>query len=117
MRMSDYEITDSMLARPVVDAEDLDRFPEILARYEEGDRVPDHFGSVGAFVAYAWSLDSFQDEDCGTAGRGNDWHGMFWSDHVILRCEGTGHISAWRVGPDYINAEWAKITAGAVEGV
>lgn len=109
-----YEITDSMLARPVVDADDIDRFPEILARYEEGDRVPDHFGSVGAFVAYAWSLDSSQDADCGTAGHGNDWHALFWSDHVILRCEGTGHISAWRVGPDYIEAEWAKITAGAV---
>jgi hypothetical protein len=112
---NNYAITDAMLARPVVDADDVDRFPEILGKYEEGDRVPDHFGSVGAFVAFMWSMDSAQDEDCGAAtDAGASWYGVFWSDHVILRCEGTGPISAWRVGPDYIEAAWAKIQDGAV---
>lgn len=109
-----YEITDEMLGRPVVSEVDLKRFPDEMDGYAEYDSVRPKFDSVGALVAFRWSMDSGQDRDCGTSELGNGWSALFESERLVLRTDGQGFIWAYRIedGAD-MDTVWAELEAGA----
>lgn len=131
----DYEITDGMLSRPVIESEDelilafgtkqvVGEFGKATGErgelvddcpYEEYDNVRPKFESVGAMILWQWSLDSSQDEDCGDAQRGNGWHALFRSERAVLHTDSAGFVSAWRIEDvKDIDTVWEEIEAGAV---
>lgn len=115
--MSSYEITDDMLGRPHISEDDVARFPEEFKNlpYEAYDSTKEKFDTVGALIAHHWTLDSSQDEDCGTVGYGNDWHALFRSERLVLRTSNSGFVTAWRIPDDRdVDEYWSEIEAGAV---
>lgn len=105
-------LSDELFARHVVSAGD--PVPDECWPYEEFDSVRPKFDSVAAAILWAWSLESFQDEDCGDAQLGNGWHALFRDERAVLHTGNSGFVSAWRIedGQD-VDAYWAEIERGA----
>lgn len=109
-----YEITDDMFGRTVVRPGDAEA-AGMEWPYAVGDDVGPKFDNVGACVAWHWSLDSGQDESCGTSEFGNGWHALFTLERVIIQTTSQGFVFGWRVPDDVDLAEaWARIEEGAV---
>lgn len=110
--MSEYELSDELFARSVVHPDD--PMPDGTP-YEEYDDVRPKFESVAAAIMHMWSLESFQDEDCGDAQLGNGWHALFRSERAILHTDNGGFVSAWRIPDDAdVDTVWEEIEKGAV---
>lgn len=117
--MNEYTITDEMLSRPVLTGDDLKLLPEDMREENGGghgefDSVKPKYDSVGALIAWVWSLDSGQDEDAGDAQLGNGWNALFRDERLILNTGNSGFVSAYRIedGRD-VDEAWAEIEAGA----
>jgi len=120
--MNQYEITDDMLSRDVLHADDLKLLPEDMrgsatnpGGYFELESVTPKYKSVGALIAWVWSLDTGQDEDAGDAQYGNGWNALFRSERLILNEDNDAYLRAYRIteGQD-VDEAWAEIEKGAV---
>ena len=110
--MSDYELSDELFTRHVVQPGD--PVTEYMP-YESYASVWFKFESVAAAIMWDWSMDSGQDEESGDAQYGNGWHALFRSERAILHADNSGFVSAWRVQDELnIDALWEAIEKGAV---
>lgn len=108
-----YELPDELFTRTEV--MEGDPYPAFNWPYVPGDSVGPKCDSVATAILWVWSLDSTHDDDSGYAEYGNGWHALFRDERTILQTVNSGAAYSWRV-PDNedIDAEWAKIEAGAV---
>lgn len=68
------------------------------------------FDSAAAEILWLWSLDSGQDEDCGTAEYGNGWHALFRDDRAILHVNSQGLVTAYAMAESRdLDAWWEEI--------
>lgn len=82
------------------------------------------YPNAASEVIHSWTLESFQDEECGDSVEGSGWFALFVTSPeesaednamgagVILHETPQGHVSATRFdAPDALMKEWRKLLA------